>query len=57
MSGTKRTSTSGRTLFTLVLAPGAASPRKKRAPAARAHADKRRKAPRFRQDYSAETAE
>lgn len=57
MSGTQRVGTGGRTLFTLVLEPGAASPRKKRAPAARAHADKRHKAPRFRQDYSAETAE
>ncbi len=57
MSGRTRAGKGGRTLFTLVLEDGAAKTRKKSAPAARAHADKRRKAPRGRQDYSAETDE
>lgn len=57
MSSRKRGDASGRTLFTLVLEGREVSVRKKSAPAARAHVDKRCKAPRRRPDYSAETAE
>lgn len=44
----------GRTAFTLVLDTHAARPRKASAPAARPHADKRRKEPRHRTDFLAE---
>lgn len=54
MSGRKRAGTGGRTVFTLVLEDGFAKARKKSAPAARAHADKRRKTPRRRPDFLAE---
>lgn len=48
------TKKSGRTLFTLVIEKGEARPRKSMAPAARPHADQRRKPPRRRPDYLAE---
>jgi len=50
MSGKKH----GRTAFTLVIAKDAARPRKALAPAAKPHADQRRKPPRRRPDYLAE---
>lgn len=42
------------TVFTLVIEKDAARPRKSLAPAARAHADLRRKPPRRRPDYLSE---
>jgi hypothetical protein len=45
MSCRQGASKGGRTLFTQVLEDGAAKARRKTAPAARAHAGKRRKAP------------
>jgi len=45
---------SGRTAFTLVIDKDAARPRKTMAPAAKPHADLRRKSPRRRPDYLAE---
>lgn len=53
----KRAGKSGRVAFTLVIGKDAARPRKTLAPAAKPHVDLRRKKPRRRQDYLADTAE
>jgi hypothetical protein len=50
MNGKKR----GRTVFTVLIDTDAARPRKTLAPAAKPHADLRRKPPRRRPDYLAE---
>ncbi|MBI5519055.1 MAG: hypothetical protein HY916_03230 [Desulfovibrio sp.] len=55
--GRKASPAGGRTLFTLEIEGTGVRARKKAAPPARPHADKRRKEPRRRRDYFAEITE